>query len=173
MKQEKLSLLVVLAAAAISTASCATREPTASTPATAINTATVLEVIDGDTIRARIGNAHEVVRLVGIDTPETKHPTKGVQCFGPQASDFLTRLLPVGSGIRVERDDEARDVYNRLLLYIFQSRNNEEVFINREMVLRGFARPLTIAPNSRYHSTFVDAAFDAQRNNRGLWKACK
>ena len=48
---------------------------------------TVVRVIDGDTVVVRIGGADEPVRLIGIDTPETKHPTKPVQCFGPEASD--------------------------------------------------------------------------------------
>ena len=135
--------------------------------------ATVLQVIDGDTIRARITGTKETVRLIGIDTPETQHPTKGVQCYGPEASQFLQQLLPAGSTLRIERDDESRDAYRRLLLYMFVTVNGTEVFVNREMVLRGYARPLDIAPNSRYNHVFVQAAFDAHRNSRGLWKWCK
>ena len=135
--------------------------------------AEVVEVIDGDTIRARISDTIETIRLVGIDTPETKHPTKGVQCFGPQATAFVTRLLPVGTMVRIERDAEARDSYGRLLLYVFRSNNGQEIFVNHEIVLRGFARPLNIEPNSRYHAQFVAAAFAAQHDARGLWARCK
>lgn len=135
--------------------------------------ATVIDVVDGDTVRLRIDGHQESVRLVGIDTPETKHPTKGVQCFGPQASDFMTRLLPAGTELRIERDVEARDSYDRLLLYLFAATPDGERFINLELVTRGYARPLSIEPNVRYRRLFVDAAIDAERNLRGLWRVCK
>lgn len=135
--------------------------------------ATVIDVVDGDTVRLRIDGHQESVRLIGIDTPETKHPTKGVQCFGPQASDFMTRLLPAGTELRIERDVEARDSYDRLLLYLFAATPDGERFINLELVTRGYARPLSIEPNVRYRRLFVDAAIDAERNLRGLWRVCK
>ena len=50
------------------------------------NSATVKHVVDGDTIDIAIGGNTERVRLIGVNTPETKHPTKGVECFGPEAS---------------------------------------------------------------------------------------
>jgi len=135
--------------------------------------ATVIDVVDGDTVRLHIDGHQESVRLIGIDTPETKHPTKGVQCFGPQASDFMTRLLPAGTELRIERDVEARDSYDRLLLYLFAATPDGERFINLELVTRGYARPLSIEPNVRYRRLFVDAAIDAERNLRGLWRVCK
>ena len=68
------------------------------------NLATVKKVVDGDTIDIDIGGTTERVRLIGINTPETKHPTKGVECYGPQASDYTEQLLPPGTPIRVQRD---------------------------------------------------------------------
>ncbi len=159
--------------AALAVAGCTTTEMTGSTPTSIVATAVVDEVIDGDTIRLRIGSVTETVRLLAIDTPETKHPTKKVECFGPQASAFLADLLASSPTVRIERDAEARDVYGRLLLYVFLRTRHGEVFINREMVLRGFARPLNIEPNSRYRHLMVTAAFDARRHARGLWKYCK
>jgi micrococcal nuclease len=159
----------LLVALAITTAGCASN---AAAP-TSTNEASVVLVVDGDTVRLRIADTTETVRLIGVDTPETKHPTKGVQCYGPQATQFLAQLLPVGSVVRIERDVEARDAYRRLLLYLYVTVNGTEVFVNRELVVRGFARPLDIAPNSRYGDVFVTAAFDAQQNARGLWKWCK
>jgi len=143
------------------------------TPTTSPDRAIVVEVVDGDTVRLQLGDAREDVRLIGIDTPETKHPTKPVECFGPEASAFLTRLLPVGTALRVERDIEGRDSYRRLLLYLFLPTSDGERFVNLELVARGFATPLSIEPNTRYQQHFVAAAFDAQQHSRGLWDACK
>ncbi len=169
-RRSRLQLMYRMLAVLISTTAGCTTNITA--PAST-NEASVVQVVDGDTVRLRIADTTETVRLIGVDTPETKHPTKGVQCYGPEATQFLQQLLPVGRRLRVERDDEARDAYRRLLLYLFITVNGAEVFVNRELVLRGFARPLDIAPNSQYSDVFVQAAFDAQRHTRGLWKWCK
>ena len=96
--------------------------------------ATVLEVIDGDTVRLDLDGSRESVRLIGVNTPETKHPTKGVECFGPEASAFLARWLQPGTRVRVERDVEARDAYRRLLLYVFVDTSTGQRFVNLELV---------------------------------------
>lgn len=154
-------------------ASCSTTVDDAEEQNGLVDRATVIAVVDGDTVLLRVGASRESARLIGVDTPETKHPTKGVQCFGPQASEFLTRQLPAGTELRIERDVEARDAYDRLLLYLFVATPDGERFVNLELVARGFARPLPIEPNVRYRHLFVDAAVDAERNRRGLWGVCK
>jgi len=135
------------------------------------DTATVVEVIDGDTIDIRIGGRTESVRLIGIDTPETKHPRKPVQCYGHEASAFTAGALPVGTPVRIERDIEARDVYDRLLAYVF--RLSDDMFINLQLARQGYARVLTIKPNAAYLSEFVAAANKAKTENLGLWQACR
>lgn len=136
-----------------------------------IGTATVVEVIDGDTIDIRVGGHTERVRLIGVDTPETKHPRKPVQCYGYQASAFTAGALPVGTQVRIERDVEARDVYDRLLAYVF--RLSDDLFINLQLARQGYARVLTIEPNTAYLSEFVAAAYEAKKNNLGLWQVCR
>src|SRR5262245_45280563 len=68
----------------------------------------VARVLDGDTVVLRRGDSTETIRLLGVDTPETHHPTKPVQCFGPEASDFTTARL-LGRSVRLEDDVEHRD----------------------------------------------------------------
>jgi micrococcal nuclease len=99
--------------------------------------AIVEEVVDGDTLVVRVGSGTERVRLLGIDTPETVHPTKPVECFGPEASRELKRLAPAGSQLRLGRDTELRDRYGRLLAHAW---NAEGTFINEALVEGGFAR---------------------------------
>lgn len=137
----------------------------------AADIATVIEVIDGDTVDLSIAGHRQRVRLIGVDTPETKHPNKPVQCFGHEASAFTESLLAPGTKVRLERDAEARDTYDRLLVYLF--RGSDNMFINLELVRRGFAHLLTIEPNIAYLEKFVAAARDARSNNEGLWQACR
>ena len=128
-------------------------------------------VVDGDTIDIAISGNTERVRLIGINTPETKHPTKGMECFGPEASAYTEQLLPKGTKLRVERDIEARDKYGRLLLYVYIENSN--VFVNLDLVLQGYARPMVFEPNTAHKADFAQAATQAELRNVGLWQACR
>jgi len=128
-------------------------------------------VVDGDTIDIAISGNTERVRLIGINTPETKHPTKGMECFGPEASAYTKQLLPKGTKLRVERDIEARDKYGRLLLYVYIENSN--VFVNLDLVLQGYARPMVFEPNTAHKADFAQAATQAELRNVGLWQACR
>ncbi|HSP28636.1 MAG TPA: thermonuclease family protein [Ilumatobacteraceae bacterium] len=137
--------------------------------------ATVVQVVDGDTIDVEIGGRTERVRLIGIDTPETKRPDTPIECYGPEASAFTTSLLPTGTEVRIERDVVGRDDYGRLLGYVHligRTSLDTDVFVNMEIVERGFARPLTIEPNGTFAREFASAARRAERNDLGLWAAC-
>ncbi len=140
------------------------------TTAPLVPNATVLRVVDGDTIVASIDGTEERVRLIGIDTPETKKPDTPVQCFGPEASDFTKSLLPKGTPVLLVRDIEARDKYDRLLAYVYRTRDG--LFVNLDIMRQGFARLLTIPPNVAHVDEFVAAAKAARKENLGLWGGC-
>ena len=131
----------------------------------------IAHVIDGDTVDIDINGHTERVRLIGLNTPETKHPTKPIECFGPEASAYLTTLLPKGTTVRIERDVEARDRYGRMLLYLYLGSN--DLFINLDLVARGYGTPMSIEPNTFHRNDFVRAAAQAEAANVGLWKACR
>ena len=133
-------------------------------------TATVVRVVDGDTVDLRVGRRAETARLLGIDTPETVDPDAPVGCFGPEASARTKELLPAGTAVRVARDVEARDRYGRLLVYL--TRVRDDLFVNRSLLVDGFARPLSIAPNEAHRAELARAAAEAQAAGRGLWAAC-
>ena len=132
---------------------------------------TILKVVDGDTVDIDINGHTERVRLIGVNTPETKHPTKPIECFGPEASAYMTQLLPKGTTVRIERDVEARDRYGRMLLYLYLG--SDDLFINLELVARGYGTPMSIEPNTFRRNDFVHAAAQAEAANVGLWKACR
>jgi len=131
---------------------------------------TIERVIDGDTVDIDFDGDLERVRLIGIDTPETKKPNTPIECFGPEASDFTHSLLPEGTPVQVVRDVEARDDYGRLLGYVYRS--DDGLFVNLAIVAGGYARPLTIAPNVNFSTDFVQAARDAEATDQGLWGGC-
>ena len=106
---------------------------------------TIVEVVDGDTVVVDLAGHRETVRLLGIDTPETVHPDRSVECFGPQASARLRLLLVPGSGVLVTRDVEPRDRYGRLLAYL--ERLSDGLQVNMALVARGYAATLHIDPN--------------------------
>ncbi len=146
---------------------------TSGAAAGATTTTTVTRVIDGDTIvvAAAGGDTHDDhVRLIGIDTPETKKPNTPVECFGPEATARLHELLPPGTAVQLVRDAEATDTYGRALAYVYRS--DDGLFINEAQVTDGFAAPLTIPPNVAHAEAFAAAAAQARTEGRGLWGAC-
>jgi micrococcal nuclease len=127
----------------------------------------VTRVVDGDTIEVRLDGRAEDVRLIGVDTPETVKPDTPVQCFGPRASDFTHAHLE-GRRVRLVFGVERRDVYGRLLAYVYLGGR----FFNPTLVRRGLARSLTIPPNDRFAHRFRRLELAAARAGRGLWGAC-
>ena len=129
------------------------------------------EVVDGDTVRLTVDGRSETVRLIGIDTPETKHPTKPVECFGPEAAARTAELLPEGTMVGLIRDAEARDRYGRLLAYIVRA--DDGLFVNLDLVAGGWATTLAIEPNTTHAGEFAAAAEKARAASLGLWGACE
>ena len=145
---------------------------TRSTTATALAiNATMVSVVDGDTIDVNIKGHRERVRLIGIDTPETKKPNTPVQCYGPEATRFTKSLLPADVPLHLERDIVARDDFGRMLAYVYLAGDGQ--FLNLTIIRQGYARPLTIPPNVAHADEFVAASRAAQGDNIGLWAGCR
>lgn len=126
--------------------------------------ATVVRVVDGDTIRVRLGTgAEEAVRYIGIDTPE-----RG-DCFFQEATDANARLIE-GRRVRLESDVSERDRYGRLLAYVYRA--EDDLFVNGELVRGGFADARRYAPDTRLAATLERLEEDARRLLRGLWDRC-
>lgn len=132
--------------------------------------ATIVEVVDGDTVVALIDGVRETIRLIGIDTPESVARDRPVQCYGPEASKYLLALLPEGTEATLFLDQQERDRYDRLLAYIFRS--TDGLFVNLNLVQLGFADTFSLAPNTHYKNVFAEAQAEAQAANKGLWGVC-
>ncbi|MFH1326053.1 MAG: lamin tail domain-containing protein [Candidatus Falkowbacteria bacterium] len=124
----------------------------------------VTKVIDGDTIELETG---EKIRYIGIDTPETKHPTKGIECFGQEAYEQNKQLV-LNKKVRLEKDVTDKDSYKRLLRYVYV----DDLFINKELVAQGYAYSYPYPPDTKYQNEFNDAEENAKNNKSGLWQKC-
>ncbi|HEX6313072.1 MAG TPA: thermonuclease family protein [Acidimicrobiia bacterium] len=128
---------------------------------------TVVAVHDGDTIEVARGGERDTVRLLGVDTPETRHPTRPVECFGPEAAAYTTRRL-TGRSVRLEDDVEARDRYDRRLAYVIVDGER----FNDQLLRLGYAELLVIEPNHAHARAMLRAELEAKRAGRGLWGEC-
>ena len=132
--------------------------------------ATVERIVDGDTLVAIIDGQRERVRLLGIDTPESVAENRPDQCYGEEASTYLKSVLPEGVAITLVLDEEARDQYDRLLAYVIRS--SDELFVNLDLIERGYAGVLIYDPNDHYESLFRSAEQEAIDAGAGLWTVC-
>jgi micrococcal nuclease len=129
--------------------------------------AVVTGVVDGDTVEVTWPGGRDRVRLLGVDTPETVHPDRPVECFGPEASAFTKHRL-LGRRVTLSFDRVRRDPYGRLLAYVELGGRR----FNDELLARGFARLLVIPPNGVHARAMLDLELAARNAGRGLWGAC-
>ena len=123
-------------------------------------------VVDGDTIEiSPTIDGVEDVRLIGVDTPETKKPNCQIQPYGPEASAFTEEQLD-GRTVGLEFDRERTDRYDRLLAYVYPS---EDTMFNETLLREGYAHVSTFPPNTRYVSRFQEAEAEAKAAGRGIW----
>jgi len=142
-----------------------------------LQAATILKIIDGDTIKVFFNNKEETIRLIGIDTPETHRPNTPIQCYGPEATQALTQKIQ-NQTIYLETDpsQDLRDKYNRLLAYVFLSNttsNTSPENINLWMIQEGYAHEYTYSKPYKYQSEFQTAELFAQQELKGLWEECQ
>jgi micrococcal nuclease len=140
----------------------------------------VLRVVDGDTLKIDYMGKQESIRLIGIDTPESRvnsrakresqrtgEDMKTILAMGKEAAQFVKTLVKAGDKVSIEFDVEKRDKYGRLLGYVYLSNGK---MLNEEIVKLGYANLLTIPPNVKYQDRFERAYREARENSRGLWK---
>ena len=130
----------------------------------------VSRVIDGDTVEVSRGGRALTIRLIGIDTPETVHPTEPIECYGPEASRFAQRQL-TGRSVLLEFDhSQGRvDYYGRTLAYVWLDGQGLTLF-NKEAIRRGFALEYTYDSAYQWQSLFQKAEKRAQRQKLGVWR---
>jgi micrococcal nuclease len=108
---------------------------------------------------------------LGVNTPETKHPTKKVEAFGKEASAF-TRKMAEGKLVRIELDPMAskRDRYSRTLAYVFLQ---DGTHLNAEIIRQGYGFAIYSRPPLKHQEEFRQLEREAREKRRGLWAATK
>lgn len=130
----------------------------------------VVRDIDGDTIVVDVAGVPTTVRLIGIDTPETKKPGTPVQCYGPEASAYTAALVD-GRQVWLQRDptQDQVDVYGRTLAYVWLDTGT---MLETQLLAGGYAREYTYDRAYLERSDFRRLEHDAKTRGAGLWGAC-
>lgn len=131
--------------------------------------ALVTRVVDGDTFEIEGGL---IVRVLGIDTPETVDPRRPVGCFGKEASNE-TKSLISGKTVILQKDVSDKDKYKRLLRYVYLPLPDDKLlFVDDYLVREGYAKVLTYPPDVKYTEQFLQAEREAREAKKGLWGRC-
>ncbi|CCF86104.1 thermonuclease family protein [Nitrolancea hollandica] len=144
-------------------------------PPSRLTAAEVTRVVDGDTLKVRINGQQEVqtIRIIGVDTPETKDPNREVMCYGDEATAKTQELVDhAGGKVELEKDTSETDRYGRLLRYVWISNSDGRTMLNEELVKGGYARAVVYPPDVRYRERFSAEEERAKRQHLGLWGAC-
>ena len=142
--------------------------------------ATVTRIVDGDTIKVFYLGNEESIRLIGIDTPESrvnkktkkdaKRSGQDIETIiemGMRATEYVESLVKPGDIVTIELDVQERDRYKRLLGYVYLIDGR---MLNEEIVKAGYANVMTIPPAVRYKNRFLKAFQEARESKRGLWE---
>lgn len=142
-----------------------TNEPSAG--ASSRTSASVIRVVDGDTVKVDINGVQGTIRIIGINTPETVDPRKPVECFGKEASTKAHELLDNQTvSLEVDTTQGERDKYGRLLRFIFLSNGTD---FGKQMIADGYAYEYTYSTPYIYQQDYKTAQSVAENAKRGLW----
>jgi len=167
MKPRLFTLAALLAVAAVLSVSAAEPQDRPRADFAAQSPYKVNRIIDGDTVVLLIDGKETTVRLIGVDTPETVHPTKPVERYGKEASRFLKNLLK-GEDVYLEYEPgpSKTDRYGRLLAYLYRA--SDGLFVNLEIVRQGYGHAYTQYP-FKYMDLFRKYEGKAREVGKGLW----
>lgn len=141
-----------------------------------VETAEVADIVDGDTIEVVFppDDRQTDVRLVGINAPESVRPDYPVECYGPESSERMADLLPVGSTVYLQRDASDEDRFGRLLRHVWiVDETTDDAYLVSEILVRGgFVDARFYPPDDLHADRLMEAEHAAQREVAGMWATC-
>lgn len=149
--------------------------------------ARISRVIDGDTVRVKTPDGrYYTVRLIGVDTPETKRPGVGVECGGPVATHYMLHLAFTrpkdtdgdglfdkhgGTGravwVRTDPSQDTYDRYQRLLAYVTTRSRPKNLAL--EQIRAGLGKAYVYERRFAQYSRFKSSERTARQRDRGVW----
>ena len=125
----------------------------------------VVRIVDGDTYVLEDGNGtKEKIRIIGVNTPETKHPKKGLEPFGIEATTFAKKHLS-NTVVKLKFEKGKRDRYKRVLAHVYVN----GIHFNKMLIDSGFAKASFYSPNYKYRDAFKQAEEIAISKKLGMW----
>ena len=125
------------------------------------------DCVDGDTVKIILKNKEETLRLLAVDTPDSVHPTKGLEYYGKEASDFTCNTVKNAKTIEIEYDDNSdkRDKYDRLLVWLFV----DNKLFQQELIENGYAKVDYLYDDYKYTSLLQEKEKNTKQKNIGIW----
>lgn len=124
--------------------------------------------IDGDTFKIKTGSDETTIRLLYVDTPETKKPNSPVEAFGPEASAFTEKLLTESQEVRLTFDKEPTDRFERTLAVV---ELKDGRILNELLLEQGLAKVLIVEPNVKMENAYKQLEQQAKQAKHGLWSS--
>ena len=123
--------------------------------------------VDGDTIKILVGKEEKTVRMLAIDTPESVHPTKGVEYYGKEASNYTCETVKNAKKIEIEYDNNSdkTDKYDRLLVWVFV----DGKLLQKDLVEKGYAKVAYLYDDYKYTKELENAQELASAKEIGIW----
>lgn len=128
----------------------------------------LIQVVDGDTIKVKLNDKQETIRLRLVDSPELNDSKTGKQPLSEEAKAYIEKRIREAKQITLEEDKEAgRDKYNRLLCYVFV----DGELLQEELVKRGYARIAFVDQSeSKYLKSLMESESEARNKKIGIWQ---
>lgn len=123
--------------------------------------------VDGDTIKILMNNKEHTIRMLAVDTPESVHPTKPVEYYGKDASDFTCNQVKNAKKLEIEYDDNSdkTDKYDRLLVWVFV----DGKLLQKELISNGYGKLAYLYDDYKYTKDLEAAQELASAKNLGIW----
>jgi len=123
--------------------------------------------VDGDTIKILLDGEEKTVRLLAVDTPESVHPTKGVEYYGKEASDFTCDIVSKAKKIELEYDENSdkEDKYKRLLAWVFV----DDELLQDKLIQGGYAEVAYLYNDYKYANLLKDHQAVVETKKIGIW----
>lgn len=125
------------------------------------------DCVDGDTIKVVLDNKKYTVRMLAVDTPESVHPTKGVEYYGKEASEYTCNKVKNAKKLEVEYDPDSdkTDKYDRLLVWVF----TDGELLQKDLVANGYAKVAYLYGDYKYTSELESVQEKASAKSLGIW----